>query len=387
MVADTYAVDAVVIGAGVIGLACARALALSGRETLILESADRFGEGISSRNSEVIHAGIYYRPGSAKARFCRLGSELLYAYCAENGIAHQQPGKWVVANGADQEQRLAEILAIGQENGCEELHYLSRREFMRQEPAIRASAVLSSPKTGIVSSYELMLALLAESEANGAILVTRTQVDKVRVEHRGFRLRAGREATHIRSRLLINAAGLSAPQLASDIQGFPKDRIPPHCYAKGQYFVLNARSPFSRLVYPLPEPGGLGVHLTLDLQGRARFGPDVSWVSAPEYQVDEERRSAFLAAIKAYWPACQGRQLAPGYAGVRPKLGTRDRPWDDFCIQGPLEHGVPGLVNLFGIESPGLTCCLSIADHVVQLADEPGAAQYQCHQIRADLPC
>ncbi len=359
------AVDAVVIGAGVVGLACARALALRGREVLILERHDSFGTETSARNSEVIHAGLYYPTGSRKASLCVAGNRSLYAYCEGRGIAHRRCGKLVVATEAGQEEKLRALCRQGQANGVEGLALLSAGEARRLEPALRCRAALLSPATGIVDSHALMLALLGDAEGRGATLVLRTRVAGGRIDDHGMVLNTeGAESFRLRARTVVNSAGLSAPAVAASLGGFPPSALPLARYAKGSYFTLAGRAPFSHLVYPLPVAGGLGIHLTLDLGGQARFGPDVQWVEKPDCRVDPARAAAFASEVRRYWPDLPEDALVPGYAGVRPKVTEPGEPPADFVIQGPADHGVAGLVNLFGIESPGLTSCLTIAEAV-----------------------
>jgi L-2-hydroxyglutarate oxidase LhgO len=357
-------VAAVVIGAGVVGLAVARELALRGHDTLILEAADRFGTGASSRNSEVIHSGIYYPQGSWKARLCVAGRERLYAFCAERGVAHQRCGKFIVATDATQLPALARVAAAAAANGVE-LERLSGEAARAIEPQLQCVAALNSPLTGIVDSHAYMLALLAEAESHGAILACGSCVTRIVLGPHGIQLAVNGGEPQLRSARLINCAGVAAPDVARLMEGFPAAHLPVPYYAKGSYFTLDARSPFSRLVYPLPEPGGLGIHLTLDLAGRARFGPDVEWVAAPGYDVDPRRGERFYAAIRRYWPGLRDGALQPAYAGVRPKISGPDSPAADFRIDDERVHGVPGLINLFGIESPGLTSSLALASEAV----------------------
>jgi L-2-hydroxyglutarate oxidase LhgO len=358
--------DAVVIGAGVVGLAVARELALAGREVVILEAEDAIGTHTSSRNSEVIHAGIYYPKGSLKARACVEGRRRLYEYCGEHGVPYRRSGKLIVAADAAQIPELLAIRGKAHENGVADVAELPAAEAMRLEPALRCVAALHSPSTGIIDSHALMLAYLGDAEAAGAMLALKSAVKRVVASGSGFEIHTAETA--IQARLLVNSAGFRAPSLARLIEGFPAERIPPEYYAKGNYYSLTGRSPFSRLVYPVPEPGGLGVHVTLDLAGQARFGPDVEWLPRfdprTDYAVDPKRAERFYAAIRRYWPALPDGALAPGYSGLRPKISGPKEPAADFVIQGPAEHGVPGLVHLFGIESPGLTASLALADHV-----------------------
>jgi L-2-hydroxyglutarate oxidase LhgO len=362
-------VDAVVIGAGVVGLAVARALAIRGRETLILEACEQFGTGASSRNSEVIHAGIYYPQGSLKARLCIAGRDLLYGFCEQYGIAHQRCGKLIAATSDTQLPQLERIRSAAQAHGVA-LAFLGRDEAVRLEPELSCVGALHSPLTGIIDSHEYMLALLGQSQTHGAMLACHSRVTAIRLQPAGVLIGINDEEPQWCARAVINCAGLHAPQVAHSIDGFPAKRIPAPYFAKGNYFALAGRSPFRRLVYPVPEHGGLGVHLTLDLVGRARFGPDVQWVDEPNCDVDPQRAEQFYAAIRQYWPALPDGALQPAYAGIRPKIAGPSEPAADFRIDGPEVHGVRGVVNLFGIESPGLTASLAIADHVATLACE-----------------
>ena len=361
----SYHVDAVVVGAGVVGLACARRLAEEGLETILLESESSIGQGISSRHSEVIHAGLYYKPGSLKAKLCNLGRQAIYDYCETRQIPYQRIGKWVVATTLAQVDALEKIAARAVENGCTDVAFIDGALARKMEPLLRCEQVLHSPSTGILDSHTFMLSLLGDFERAGGVLAVCSPVFEGDVNGSTTRLTiADMERTTISATYVVNAAGLEAPAVACKLAGFPAVHIPQRCYAKGSYFSLSGKSPFQRLVYPVPETGGLGVHLTLDLDGRARFGPDVEWVDEPNYTVDAAKISQFSAAIKAYWPTCDETRLIPGYAGVRPKLGTRDNFADDFIIQCAETHGIKGLVNLFGIESPGMTGSLAIADEI-----------------------
>lgn len=362
-------VDVVVAGAGVIGLAVARAVAQAGRETLILEAAGAFGTETSSRNSEVIHAGIYYPRGSLKARLCVAGRERLYRFCEARGVPHKRCGKLIVATSAAQLPELERIRAAAAGNGVQ-LEALSAAEACAMEPALHCVGALHSPVTGIVDSHSYMLALLGEAEQRGATLVCGSCVAAGRVDSQGVVLSVPGTNTEIRARLLINCAGLDAPALASRIEGFPAAHVPHPFFAKGNYFTLGGRAPFSRLVYPVPEPGGLGVHLTLDLAGRARFGPDVQWVETRDYSVDPKRSERFYGAVRQYWPNLPDGALEPAYAGMRPKISGPGEPNADFRIDGPATHGVRSVINLFGIESPGLTASLAIADQVAAMVNE-----------------
>ena len=362
-------VECVVIGAGVVGLAVARALALEGREVVILEAEEAIGTHTSSRNSEVIHAGIYYPQDSLKARACVEGRQRLYTYCETHGVPHKRCGKLIVATSDSQEEELFSIKAKAHQNGVTDVVEISATEAMRMEPALYCVAALHSPATGIIDSHALMLAYLGDAEAAGAMLALKSPLQKVVVSSSGFELQI--ENTRIRAKIIVNSAGLRAPSVARKMDGFPVEKVPPEFYAKGNYYSLAGRPPFSRLVYPVPEPGGLGVHVTLDLAGQARFGPDVEWIEGigheGDYKVDPRRSERFYAAIRCYWPALPDGVLAPGYAGIRPKISGPKEPATDFLIQGPAAHGVAGLVNLFGIESPGLTASLALADDVATL--------------------
>jgi L-2-hydroxyglutarate oxidase LhgO len=355
-------VDSVVVGAGVVGLAVARELALAGREVWVLEAEDAFGTQTSSRNSEVIHAGIYYPAGSAKARLCVAGRELLYAYCRERGVAHRRVGKVLVAVDDDERPALAACAARAAANGVP-LRPLSASEVSRLEPAVRAVAGLWSETTGIVDSHGLMLALLGDAQAAGAMLVTRTPLLRAAVRPDGFVLEVGgAEAMTLRCRVLVNAAGLHAQRVAASIAGLAARHVPPTHYAKGHYFTLAGRTPFSHLVYPMPDNAGLGIHVTLDLAGRCRFGPDVSgWPDTPDHTFEHRLQAGFERAIRRYWPDLPDGALQPGYTGIRPKVTGPHEPAGDFLLQGAAAHGLPGLFNLFGIESPGLTASLAIA--------------------------
>ncbi|MBK8400137.1 NAD(P)/FAD-dependent oxidoreductase [Propionivibrio sp.] len=364
-------IDAVVIGAGVVGLACARALAQRGIETIILERHATFGSETSARNSEVIHSGLYYPSVSHKARLCVAGRRLLYDYCAAHGVSHRRCGKLIVATSSEQEARLQALHRQGEINGVDDLRPLSSAEASRLEPQLRCTAALLSPSTGIIDSHGLMLALLGDAEGDGATLAVCSPVRAGSIENDGIVLEIGaQDKARIKASRVINAAGLYATRVAASLAGFPAAQIPPAYYAKGNYYALAIRSPFSRLIYPLPERGGLGVHLTIDLGGQARFGPDVEWLKTlgdePDYRVDPARSDAFYAEVRHYWPGLQDRMLTPAYAGIRPKISGPQDAAADFLIQGPEMHGIPRLINLFGIESPGLTSALAIAEHVAE---------------------
>ncbi|MFT3954892.1 MAG: NAD(P)/FAD-dependent oxidoreductase [Piscinibacter sp.] len=363
-------VDALVIGAGVVGLAVGRALARSGLETVVLERANAIGTGTSSRNSEVIHAGLYYPAGSLKARLCVAGREMLYAFCESHGVAHRRCGKLVVATSVEQHAALRATQAKAAANGVP-LQWLEADAARALEPSLRCSAALLSPDTGIVDSHALMLALQGELEAAGGALALQSPASGVFRERDRLVVDVGGDAPmQLAAGVVVNAAGLWAPGLAARMPDLAAALRPQGFHAKGNYFALAGRAPFSRLIYPVPEQAGLGVHLTLDLAGQARFGPDVQWLppGSPDdidYRVDPSRADAFYAEIRRYWPELRDGTLLPAYSGVRPKLQGPGEAAGDFVLQGPAEHGVAGLVNLFGIESPGLTASLAIADEVL----------------------
>ncbi|MEN0075120.1 MAG: NAD(P)/FAD-dependent oxidoreductase [Paracraurococcus sp.] len=354
-------VDCIVVGAGVVGLAVARALALAGREVLVLDAAEGIGTETSSRNSEVIHAGIYYPAGSLMARTCVAGKHQLYAYCQERGIPHANCGKLIVATDAAEAERLASIQARAAANGVPDLTPLTREEALALEPELHCTAALLSPSTGIIDSHAYMLSLQGDAENAGAGFVFHAPVLGGRAVPEGIVVEVGGvEPMALRCRVLVNSAGLHAPKLARSIAGMPSQLVPTAYYAKGNYFTLTGRNPFSRLIYPVPVPGGLGTHLTIDLGGQARFGPDVEWVQGLDYEVDPRRGDSFYAAIRRYWPGLRDGALAPGYSGIRPKIVPPGAPGQDFTPMGPEVHGIPGLLHLFGIESPGLTASLAL---------------------------
>mgnify|MGYP005847783407 CR=1 FL=1 len=357
-------IDTVVIGAGVVGLAVACELARAGQQVIVLERAGHFGEGISSRNSEVIHAGLYYPQGSLKARLCLEGRERLYDYCQRYPVSHRQTGKWIIASNSHQLEQLEQVHRAAQANGVE-LQVADQNQVSRQLPGVNAVAGLFSPRTGIVSSHDLMVSLLGELEAAGGQLVCHAPVENAASEGREHRLTVGGDAPcELRCQRVVNAAGLSAIDLARSWQGQAPSTCPQAWYARGVYFAYSGKHPFDTLVYPVPEPAGLGVHLTLDLAGQARFGPDVEWITEPDYTIAPERRHAFAASIGRWWPGLDPDRLQPAYAGVRPKLAGPDAGFRDFRIDDQHHHGVAGLVHLLGIESPGLTASLAIAREV-----------------------
>jgi L-2-hydroxyglutarate oxidase LhgO len=369
---ETVAADAVVIGAGVIGLAVARALARAGRDVVVLEAAGAIGTETSSRNSEVVHAGIYYPTGSLKARLCVAGKRALYEYCAGRGVPHRRLGKLIVASAAGEIAGLAALKAQAAANGVDDLLWLDAVHVRRLEPAIACVAALWSPSTGIVDSHALMLSLRGEAEAAGAQIAFGAPVARGEaMAGGGVALEVGGAAPmRLAARLVVNSAGLDAPALSRRIAGANEAAVPPLHMAKGSYYTLAGRSPFRRLIYPMPEPGGLGVHVTLDLGGQARFGPDVEWVTARDYDVNPRRADAFYAAVRRYWPALKDGALVPAYAGIRPKVTAPGAPAGDFVVHGPGETGVPGYLALYGIESPGLTAALALADLVAERAAE-----------------
>ncbi|SIQ08600.1 NAD(P)/FAD-dependent oxidoreductase [Bosea sp. TND4EK4] len=361
-------IDCLVIGAGVVGLAVARELALAGREVVIAEAADRIGTQTSARNSEVIHAGIYYPPGSLKARVCVEGRKRLYAYLQERGLPHKTCGKLIVATSESQKPALETIMARARASGVDTLRWLSGAEAKAMEPEVRCEIALLSPKTGVVDSHALMLSLLGECEAAGGSLALNTPITGWRRDGDGFLVDfGGDDPASYTVRMAVNAAGHGAPRLLGLLEGFPAAHVPAQHYAKGNYFALTGRQPFSHLVYPVPEAAGLGIHATIDMGGRVKFGPDVEWVqSDQDLIVDPARAERFYAAIRTYWPALPDGALVADYAGIRPKLHGPTEPMPDFRIDGPVVHGVPGLVNLLGIESPGLTSSLAIAALVAE---------------------
>jgi len=370
----TERVDCVVIGAGVVGLAVARSLAMAGRDVTIVEAAHAIGTGISSRNSEVIHAGIHYAPGSLKARLCVRGKDLMYAFCEQRNVPHRRVGKLVVATDESQLRALDRVLANARASGVDDLETLGASDAAGLEPALSCVAALWCPSTGIVDSHALMLALLADAEASGATLALSSRVEGGTATADRIEIRVasdGSDVFRLEASLVVNCASLAAAQVAHSIDGVPGSSVPQIHFAKGNYFSLAGRAPFRHLIYPLPEPGGLGVHVTPDLGGQAKFGPDVEWLApdAPlDFTVDPRRADAFVDVIRRYWPGLPDDALAPAYAGIRPKLSGPGEPAADFVISGPEVHGIAGLVNLFGIDSPGLTSSLAIGEHVAAMA-------------------
>ena len=361
----TLDIDSVVVGAGVVGLAVGRALAVSGRDTIVLESELAIGTATSSRNSEVIHAGLYYAAGSLKAQLCVSGKEALYTYCAEHGIPHRRVGKLIVAAGKTEIAELEGLQVSARANGVDDLEFLDAAHLTKMEPNARGAGALFSPSTGIVDSHALMLAYQGEIEDAGGRIAFGSRLARAGPKGQGFDLEVsleGGERMRLTCRQLVNAAGLNAQAVARSVAGLPRAAVPARYLAKGSYFALSGPSPFERLIYPLPDASGLGIHATLDMAGRTRFGPDVEWVDRIDYAVDPARAAAFAKAISGYFPGISSGALQPAYAGIRPKIVPRGAPPGDFVVQGPAGHGIGGLVNLFGIESPGLTASLAIAE-------------------------
>ena len=358
------------VGAGVIGLAVARELALSGRAPLVLDEEARFGSGISSRNSEVIHAGLYYPPGSLKARLCVEGRTRLYEFCAARGVPHRRIGKIIFAHEDAQLCELDAIAARAASAGVDDLVRLDATDARVLEPELTCAGALLSPSTGIVDSHALMLALLGEAEAHGAMLVTNSRVARITRAGGQWRVWMGDAAGPVvEAPVLVNSASLGAPKLALETEGLDPVFVPPAHYARGVYFTYSGKVPFRHLIYPVPEPGGLGTHLTLDMAGQARFGPDVEWIEAVDYTVDPARHAKFARAARRIWSGLDPARLRPGYAGIRPKITGPGEATGDFVISGPEEHGCAGLINLFGIESPGLTSSMAIARLVTEMLD------------------
>lgn len=355
-------IDLVVVGAGVVGLAVAAACARAGRAVWVLEQAERAGEGISSRNSGVIHAGLYYPPGSLKARLCLRGRDLLYDFCARRGVPHRRCGKFVVAVAEAELPELQALAARSEQNGVT-VRWVEAAAARAAEPALRCAAALESPDSGIVDVPELVMALIGAIEQGESRVHCGIQVTAIQPVPGGFRIDTAR-GDSVQCRQVVNAAGLQATGLAARIAGFPPDRIPQVHYAAGHYYRLRGKAPFARLIYPLPEPSGLGVHLGFDLAGQSRFGPDVRWLAAPDYGFDDARRDAFYAGVRSWWPALPDAALVPDFVGVRPKLSGPGEPAADFVIEDATGHGIDGLVNLFGIDSPGLTSALAIGEEV-----------------------
>jgi L-2-hydroxyglutarate oxidase LhgO len=352
-----------VIGAGVVGLAVARAAARAGHEVVVAEAASAIGTGVSSRNSEVIHGGMYYPSGSARARHCVAGRRMLYEFCASHGVPHRKCGKLIVATNAAEQARIENIAKQGAVNDVEGLHLIDAAEACRLEPALACTGALASPETGIIDAHAYMLALRGDLEDAGGAIAFNTPVTGARRSGAQWQVDAGGDTFEFDA--VVNCAGLGAQALARAIEGYPQDRVPRLVLAKGNYFSYAGKPAFTRLIYPTPVDGGLGVHVTLDLAGRMRFGPDVEWIDREHYEVDPRRAESFYARIRTYWPGLPDGRLTPDYSGIRPKLTGPGEPAADFLIDAPAQHGVPGLVQMFGIESPGLTSSLSLAEEVV----------------------
>lgn len=367
----TERIDCAVIGAGVVGLALARRLAMRGREVVLLEAEEAFGTHTSSRNSEVVHAGIYYATGSLKAKLCVAGKRALYRYCAEHDVSHSRIGKVVVATDDSELPGLRRYREQAAINGVNDLRMLTADELATLEPEVRGVAGLLSPSTGIIDSHGLMLSYLGDAEAHGASIALASPVISGRVEGSRILLEVGgSEPMTIACSAVINAAGLHAPTVARAIRGVPAQTVPPAYFAIGHYCTLAGKRPFNHLIYPVARPDWLGVHVTIDLGGGVKFGPDFAWTDRVDYRFDGDRMQAFYDAIRRYYPGLQDGALQPGYTGIRPRITGPGEPPQDFLIHGPRDHGVPGLVNLYGIESPGLTASLAIADHVAELLDD-----------------
>jgi L-2-hydroxyglutarate oxidase LhgO len=360
--------DCIVIGAGVVGLAVGRSLGLAGRDVVVLEAEPEIGMHTSSRNSEVIHAGLYYPENSLKAKLCVQGKEMLYAYCAAHHIPFNRLGKLIVASGEDEYARLEAIRAQARRNGVDDLRMLSASEAHELEPSVTCDTAVLSPSTGIVDSHALMLSLQGEIEEQGGYVLTHTRVTGIRPMDGGFEIAVEGSDERFQCETLVNSAGLFATDVAGMIEALPDELRPVGRYAIGHYFAYQGRSPFQHLVYPVPVDGGLGIHATNDMGGAARFGPDVEWVDEIDYDFDESRKTRFVEAIRRYFPELDESRLAPAYTGIRPRIVGPGEPAADFVIQGEDDHGVPGLVNLFGIESPGLTACLAIGEVVARKA-------------------
>ena len=355
-----------VIGAGAVGLAIAREAAMAGHDVIVAEAASGIGTGVSSRNSEVIHAGMYYPSGSLRAKHCVRGNRLLYEFCESHGVHYRKCGKLIVATNEAERARVETLLAQGEKNGVEGLELIGGNAARALEPELACIAALNSPETGIIDGHSFMLALQGDLENAGGVIAFETPVERLTPKGSGWEIRfGGRDAGAMDADAVINSAGLGAQALAHKTDGYPVQRIPPLVLAKGNYFSYAGKPVFSRLIYPTPVDGGLGVHVTLDLAGRMRFGPDVEWIDGEHYEVDPGRADSFYARIRTYWPTLADGTLVPDYSGIRPKLTGPGQPAADFMIEGPAQHGMAGLVHLFGIESPGLTSALSIAQDVV----------------------
>jgi L-2-hydroxyglutarate oxidase LhgO len=357
-----------VVGAGVVGLAVARAAALAGHEVIVAEQTKGIGNGVSSRNSEVIHGGMYYPSGSLRAHHCPRGRRMLYEFCASHGVPHRKCGKLIVATEDAEVGKMEAILKQGHANGVENFELIDGAAARAMEPALNCVAALRSPETGIIDSHQFMTALRGDLEDRGGMIAFDTRIERMILTQAGWLVRfSGSEAGELAVDAVINAAGLGAQPLARLTEGYPQERVPRLVMARGNYFGYAGRPVFSRLIYPAPRiDGGLGTHVTLDLAGRMRFGPDVEWIDTEDYNVNPARAQSFYASIRRYWPGLPDNSLQPDYAGIRPKLTGPGEPAADFMIEAPAQHGVPRLVHLFGIESPGLTSALSLAEVVVE---------------------
>ncbi len=358
--------DVLVVGAGVVGLAAARALALRGHAVVVAEATGGIGNGVSSRNSEVVHAGMYYPSGSLRARHCVNGRRMLYAFCDGHGVPHARCGKLIVATNALEQAKIEGIYEQGIVNGVEGLSFLTAAQALALEPNLSCTGAVLSSETGIIDSHALMLALQGDLEDAGGMIAFNAPVERIRRTRAGWEVQVGSEPDALVFDAIVNAAGLGAQALARATPDYPQERVPPLVLAKGNYFGCLGRPAFSRLIYPAPVDGGLGTHVTLDLNGRMRFGPDVEWIEREAYEVDPARAESFYASIRRYWPGLPDGALVPDYAGIRPKLTGPGGKAADFMIDGPVEHGLAGLVQMFGIESPGLTSCLSLAEDVAE---------------------
>ena len=359
-----------VIGAGVVGLACARAAALAGHEVIVAEATGGIGNGVSSRNSEVIHAGMYYPTGSLRARHCVRGRRMLYAFCASHGVPHRKVGKLIVATDEKQTGKIEAIYKQGQTNGVEGLEFLGGNAARALEPALNCVAAMLSPETGIIDSHSFMLALQGDLEDRGGMIAFNTRIERLTPSASGWQVTfGGAEGGTLDVDAVVNSAGLGAQAIARATEGYPASRVPKLVLAKGNYFGFAGRPVFSHLIYPAPVEGGLGTHVTLDMAGRMRFGPDVEWIETESYSVDPKRADSFYASIRTYFPGLPDDSLVPDYCGIRPKLTGKGEPAADFLIDGPADHGLRRLVHLFGIESPGLTSSLSIAEDVARMLE------------------
>ena len=356
-----------VVGAGVVGLAVARAAAQKGHEVIVAERTGGIGNGVSSRNSEVIHAGMYYPTGSLRAYHCPRGRQMLYEFCASHGVPHKKCGKLIVATEDAELAKMEALLQQGIANGVENFTMIDAREARRREPELHCVAALHSPETGIVDTHQLMIALHGDLEDAGGAIAFETKIDRIALGRSGWTVHhSGGSTGELEVDAVINAASLGAQTLAKDTEGYPLERVPPLHLARGNYFSYAGRPVFSQLIYPAPRgDGGLGTHVTLDLAGRMRFGPDVEWIEAEDYTVNAARAGSFYGSIRRYWPHLPDDSLVPDYAGIRPKVTGPGQTAADFIIEGPAEHGLPGQVHLFGIESPGLTSSLSLAEDVL----------------------